>query len=219
MATPQNHLEGISAVAADWDDTFVSTMRPKIAQNIFTASKYYGIELTEKEVIREWSHNSFPDLVKKLFKTDDFDAAMVHIRRHYDEYPKEMFPTTIPTVNELGRRGLWLGVLTSLSSELLQLDAKNMSFPLEKMDFVQTAEDTKVHKPNPLVFGPTLAALRKSGITDLQRVLYIGDALSDMNAAGDAGIRFVGITQGAVSAEEFADHGAVSINNIGELIA
>ena len=48
-------------------------------------------------------------------------------------------------------------------------------------------EDTVNHKPNP---DPLITAAKKAGITDMSRVIYIGDAAVDAMCAKNAGADF-----------------------------
>ena len=67
-------------------------------------------------------------------------------------------------------------------------------------DVVVTADDTRQHKPDP---APLRLAIERLG-ADPRATVYVGDMLTDMQAAHGAGIKFAGALYGAVHPEQLA---------------
>ncbi|HSW74419.1 MAG TPA: HAD hydrolase-like protein [Candidatus Saccharimonadales bacterium] len=99
---------------------------------------------------------------------------------------------------------------------LLDLD-DTLGFPKDIIDYTQTEDDTSFHKPDPKVFEPAIAWLASRHISP-HETLYVGDGLHDMQAAIGAGFNFVGVTKGLVTADEFAEAGVTSIQNLDALL-
>jgi len=80
--------------------------------------------------------------------------------------------------------GVRQGVVTSKKREtaLFSINQFGMN-PF--FEVIITGEDTQVHKPNP---APLFYAMEKMGISDLSRVLYVGDSVHDLSCAGSAGV-------------------------------
>ena len=76
------------------------------------------------------------------------------------------------------------------------------------------SDDTATHKPSP---EPLLHALNQMG-ADAADAVYVGDAIVDMQAARAAGVRGIGVTWGAASAEELrAAEPTAVVHSVGEL--
>ena len=109
------------------------------------------------------------------------------------------------------------GIVTSTSAESLQKDLRRYVLPSAFLDYIQTEDDTKFHKPDSKVFDPLMKWLSQHDITD-QQVLYVGDGLHDMKAAQNSNFRFIGVTTGLITSEEFDKHGVISANGLSDLL-
>ena len=91
------HLgEHIKAVLFDFDDTLVGTFKAKRAQHKYIANRYYGKELTDAELREHWG-KPFAEVLSIWYGTDDLVKAREYVETHRGDYPKELFPGTIPT--------------------------------------------------------------------------------------------------------------------------
>lgn len=85
----------------------------------------------------------------------------------------------------LRRKGLPLGIVTS--KRLAALEPTLQDFDLDGyFDLIMTKEDTHRHKPDP---EPLLEAMRRLGLSDPSRVLYVGDSIHDLECAIRAGVQ------------------------------
>lgn len=199
----------IEAVVFDMDDTLIKTFDVKFRQHRHFARERYGLELDSDEFRSHWG-KPFHVFLESLYGHVDT------IDRVHDEYVKlsHLFPVelqedTLHTLDRLHSANRKLGIVTATAREVVMRDLTPAGFPFERLHKLQTSDDTLVHKPDPNVFEPILAALRDAGIAG--EIMYVGDALTDYYAARDAGLRFVGVTTGLVSAEQFRDAGATHV--------
>lgn len=207
--------ENIKAVLFDHDDTLVGTIGTKWAQHKHVASKYYGKELTDDEIKLHWG-KPLRELVCLLYGTDDVEQAMANNTACHEDFPKELFVASIPTLRHLKAAGKLVGIITATSRFSFEHDLATHEIPQEVLDYTQTADDTPFHKPDPRVFEPALTWLESQDVRP-EEVYYIGDGLHDMKAALGAGFNFLGVETGLVTAEQFAEHNAISIPTIAEL--
>jgi len=118
---------------------------------------------------------------------------------------------SIPLLNELRKRNLSSGVLSSVARALIDIDIATIEQgqPDFRSRFVkiQTQEDTEKHKPDPTVFNPMFAKLSGYGEHRPEEVLYVGDHETDYLAASGAGMAFVGVTTGLYDRGAWLDLG------------
>lgn len=208
--------EHTKAVIFAFDNTLVDCIKPKIPQHKHTA-RQLGIELSDEEILRNWSIHSFSGLLKALYGEQ---AALANklIIEQYDQFPKYLYPDTIETLQALGDAGLHLALMTSLREDRLEKDFEATGIDPNIFNYIQTKKATTVHKPNGAVFDPTKRWLSSIGVQNARDALYMGDALEDMQAASAAGFGFVGIERGFVKRKQFEDAGALCISSLNDLI-
>ncbi|MFZ2260320.1 MAG: HAD hydrolase-like protein [Luteococcus japonicus] len=191
-----------SAVIFDMDDTLLATREVKWAHHKQVAREHYGIDLTDEVLARHWGE-PFDLMIGHLYQ----HSASVEEMRAANQtsahlFPKQAIPGAVDAVTTLLDRGLVVGVLTSMNTANALADLTRCGFPMDRLVFVQGADQTPHHKPDPRVFTSALEMLHARGITE---VSYVGDALIDEQAALGAGLRFVAVTTGLATAEAFED--------------
>lgn len=194
------------AVLFDIDDTILKTREPKWRQHAFVAKKYYGIDLNDSVLRENWG-KPFDELADSLYQgAGTIEERRSNFTRHELEFPKEYEPHALEMIEALHAAGISSGLITAMFLEGAMIDLKNLHVPLDYFTVVYGSEATEYHKPDGRVFEPAVASLAAHGISD--GIAYVGEALSDFEAAMDARLDFIGITQGLVSAEEFKAAGA-----------
>ncbi len=208
-------MSNIRAIIFDFDDTLVKTRESKWDALKSTGKTFYDLELTDNEIKEHWGKPYLEMLYGVMQKSDTPE----NIRKNYEsitnDYPMQAAPYVLETINNL-LKYYKIGVLTASGRKLTVSDLNKLNFPTNKFFYIQTAEDTDVHKPNPLVFLPILKKLDLLGIKK-EHVLYIGDSIKDYHAANKADLQFIGILQGLTSEEEFRKENIPTINNLKEL--
>lgn len=208
--------DDVKVVFFDHDDTLVGTIGTKWAQHKHVARTYFGKELTDEEIKEHWG-KPLSELVCLLYGTNDVEQAMAYNKATHEDFPKELFTATIPTLQRINAEGKLIGIITATSRYSFEHDLTLHQVPRELLDYTQTADDTPYHKPDPRVFEPALAWLAKHNIRP-NEVVYIGDGLHDMRAAIGVGFCFLGVETGLVTAEQFKAENAKSIPGVGDII-
>ncbi len=206
----------IKMILFDHDDTLVGALKAKWAQHKYIARTFYGKTLKNDELRLHWG-KPLTLLLKLLYETDHLDIAMSYNIATRSKFPKVLFKDTISTLNTLHNLGKKLGLVTAITRSSLEHDLKTLKIPNELFDYIQTEDDTIVHKPDPQVFDPALTWMVKQDIQP-HEVLYVGDHLNDMIAAKGAGIGFIGMGTGLTSIEEFKKYQVEGINQLSDLI-
>ncbi|NMC36187.1 HAD hydrolase-like protein [Candidatus Beckwithbacteria bacterium] len=182
----------IKAVIFDFDDTLVKTRQCRYKALKFAGKHFYDLEITDEKLGKHWgepfltfagnvfSHIEAPELIAKKY------FSILH------NFPTKAYGEANKLLDKLSG-DYKLGVVTAISCKLLKHDAKQAGLNINKFDFIQGEEHSKVHKPNPEVFRPTLEFFSQFGISKNEMV-YVGDGLCDWEAARDAGIRFIGVS-------------------------
>lgn len=199
----------IDAVLFDMDDTIIKTLEVKMRQHKHFARERYGLDLHDELFHLHWG-KPFHVFLENLY------GGIDEVERIYAEYikmshlfPVELQEDTLQVLDQLHTADKRLGIVTATAREVVMRDLSLISFPFERLHKLQTSDDTPVHKPDPRVFEPILRHLRDTGMRG--DVMYVGDALTDYYAARDAGLHFVGVTTGLVTAEQFRDAGATQV--------
>jgi phosphoglycolate phosphatase len=205
----------IKAIIFDLDDTLVDTRGPKFKAIQYTGQKFYHLDITDKilndnygKPIREF----FSVIFNQVEPVDNILSNFMTVR---DQFPSIPFPHTIETVGSLMQKYL-VGVLTAASKKMVLSDLTAAGFPVEKFSFIQSADDTVYHKPDPRVFDPIKDHLQKQNI-NCSEIVFIGDSMRDYIAAKSAGILFYGITDRTTTYQEFNNNHINTISDITEL--
>lgn len=212
-----SHITQAKAIFFDHDDTLVGTKEPKWRHHKHVAKTFYNKDLGDEELAMHWG-KPLHELVCLLYGTDDATQAMKRNQSCHEDFPKTTFTRTTPTLRALKKLGKTLGIVTATSRFSFEHDLIFHKLPKDILDYTQTAEDSAYHKPDGRVFEPAHAWLDTRNIAP-HEVLYIGDALRDMQAAVDAGFKFLGVETGVITAAQFKQAGTPSIPTIGDLIS
>lgn len=206
----------IQAVIFDHDDTLVSTLQAKWAQHKFIAKEFYNKVLTEEDLKKHWG-KPLTLLVQLLYETDHIDMAMAYNIATRSLFPKKLFPDTLLTLKTLREMGKKIGLVTATTTSSLEHDFHTLGIEKKLFDYIQTEDETIVHKPDPRVFEPTFSWLKEAKISPSQ-VIYIGDHLNDMRAALGAGFQFIGVGTGMVSLKEFSENSVKAVSKLKDLL-
>lgn len=212
----KNHaIEAAKAVIFDFDDTLVGTKTAKWQQHKYIAKTYYDKELEDKEIALHYG-KPLGELLGYLYSTDDINQALAHVTTHRDEFPKELFPETLHLLRNLKAAHKLIGIVTATTRSNIEHDFELHDLPMDSIDYLQTADDTPHHKPDPRVFTPLIQWLDQRHVTP-EETVYVGDGLHDFRAARDAGFCFIGVETGLTTAAQFVENGAVSVGSIADL--
>jgi phosphoglycolate phosphatase-like HAD superfamily hydrolase len=209
-------LTNTKAVIFDYDDTLVKTRESKWEAIKETARRHYNLELADTHIAKFWGLPFEEMLTNVLNQSDTF----VNLQKNYfsitNEFPMEAHKGALELVKRLQDKDYLVSVLTASNKMLVINDLTSLKFPIDIFFDIQTAEDTKYHKPDPRVFIPLKKKLKRKNI-DKSEILYIGDSTRDYFAARDAKINFLGIAHKKSDSETFKREGANWISSFNEL--
>lgn len=206
----------IKLVLFDNDDTLVGTYQPIWDMFRYTAKNHYDIELSDKDILLHWG-KPIRELAKHYYQTDDIDSAIDIIERNLPYFPKKKFDYTTKIFTKLKNDGKSIGIVSATYLNILTDDFKRLEIPIESLDYIQTAENSNYHKPNPKVFEPMFSWASMNNIKK-DEILYIGDSLFDVQATQKAALNFLGVETGLLTAEKFTELGADSIKDLSVLL-
>ncbi len=204
------------AVLFDFDDTLVATIKPKWQQHKYIARTWYNKDLLDAELHEHWG-KPLKDLIGHLYGVEDTNTALARINQVRHHYPKILFEDSVAVLQRLKTLGKYVGLVTAHITAGLDYDFITLGIPKDVFDYIQTADDTDYHKPDPRVFDPTKQWLAQYAI-EPSEVTYVGDGLLDAAAAQGAGFEFIGATTGLVSAETFHSLGFTAVRHLAELL-
>ena len=125
-----------------------------------------------------------------------------------------IFPGVYDFLAEIKASGVKQGVVTSKreSSAMITIDLLELGGYFDTMVFREATERAKPHGD------PLVEAARRMGITDMSRVLYVGDAVPDILSAEDAGADFALVGWTKMPREELESLGPDYIVEVPELL-
>ena len=206
----------VKVIVFDHDDTLVETIKPKWAQHKYIAKEFYSRDLTDTELKEHWG-KPLTVLLKCLYETTHIDIAMSYNIATREMFPKRLLKGTIETLKALKTNGLKLAIVTSTTKSSLLNDFKTLGIEEQIFDYIQTEDDTTLHKPDPRVLDPVKAWSDSINIS-VDEVVCIGDHLNDKHAADGAGFKFIGVGTGLITPDEFKKEGIPFIHKLPDLL-
>ena len=188
MLKYQALLFDLDGTVADTDQMIVETM------NILY-DLYRGGRRTPVEEIYYFSGPPIYDTLNKEFPDKDFDFMHAEFRRVSVElYPKTVkpYPNCKEVLISLKKKGYKLGLVTNKihSSTLLCLKLIDLEGIFDSLVCYDDIDKPKPHGE------PIFKAMKELGVTDLKKVLYIGDNKLDLLTANNAGVDGALVTWG-----------------------
>ena len=132
------------------------------------------------------------------------DAHLTLYRQHWGRLVP--LPGAAKLLHACADRGHSVVLASSASDEELQALTSTLDAD-DAIDVATSSSDADSGKPAPDILE---AALKRSGL-DPKRVVFVGDAVWDGEAAQRAGVPFIGLTCGGTPAAELRDAGAVEV--------
>ncbi len=208
----------IKAVIFDLDDTLVESRLAKWNHHKFVAKKFYDLDVTDEDMGTHWG-KPMHELIENLYKlkdtTENVIKNLISVRNNF---PKKIYPDTHNVINEILARGMKLGIVSATLNEFVVSSLEEHNLPVEKFLIIQGADDTDFHKPNPRVFSLVIERLEKEGVLK-EEILYVGDSITDFQAANGAGLNFIALTTGLYKEEDFKKFGAkIVVDRLGDII-
>lgn len=172
------------AVLYDFDGTLVDTIPMIVNSFHYAFQKVLSIQKSD-DVIK--STIGLP--LWTAFQEYDVETQKA-LHAAYQEENERLLPHAVEIFDgiEIGLRkiqamGVTQGVVTSKRREPALFTMKQFNID-SFFDIIVSREDTAEHKPGP---APLLFAAEQLGISDMKRILYVGDSVHDLRCAHSAG--------------------------------
>ncbi|ETT47322.1 MULTISPECIES: pyrophosphatase PpaX [Paenibacillus] len=182
----------IECVLFDLDGTIVDTNELIISSFMYALKDNGLAPLTREEIIPHMG-TTLQQQMRVFSGLEDVNGTLEKSYRsynneHHDELVRS-FPLVKETIEELSRRGIKLGIVTT---KIRPTTIKTLErFDLLKyMDTIVTVNDVTEPKPHP---EPVLTAVKNLGV-DPRKTLMIGDSAVDIQSAKAAGVYAVGVS-------------------------
>ncbi len=177
----------VDAVLFDLDGTLIDSKALYIAAYQEAVEPYVRDDMTEADILalRPTSEIAF---MRAIVAEEDFETALDGFYRSYRELHAERFDGVFAGVHDMLQRiraaGMPLGLVTGKSRRSWEITRVALD-ALEPFDVLVFDDDVRAPKPDPHGLDIAVKAL---GV-EPRRTAYVGDTLSDMEAARSAGLR------------------------------
>ncbi|HYD35714.1 MAG TPA: HAD hydrolase-like protein [Vitreimonas sp.] len=205
----------LKAIIFDFDDTLLKTRIIKYQAVKYCGQKFYNLELSDADIDQHWGKPFLSFLSEVYRNIEPVEALAANYKSIVGQFKNEAYEGTLETIDALSVQ-YKLGILSSAAQYLVIDDMKSAGLEMEKFLYIQTAEDTAVHKPDPTVFQPLIRTFTGHGI-GVNEMLYIGDTLFDWEAATKAGLHFIAMADRTTPALKFSEKGSKYITDLRHL--
>ena len=201
-------MKKYKAVITDFDMTIANT-GDLIEECLYTNASRYGYDF-DRKILRDGigltaetiylNAGASPEAAKRLH--DEYIPYSADAMRERTDF----FPGVKEGLEALYSRAIPVSILSLKASDQIWAPLKKRGID----GFISSVigpDEVTAHKPAP---DGIYYISEKMGIA-LDDILYVGDSVTDMKTALNAGVDFAAITEGAVTAEEFASFGAKMI--------
>lgn len=171
------------AILWDLDGTLISTKALYLEAYRRALAPYVGRVLTDEEILGDRSRSEIRYLKSKA--REQYDACLRDFQQHYATLHETHFGGVYPGVkevlDELRQRDLRLGIVTGKSRSSYEVGLATAD--LGQFDVLVMDDDVNEPKPHPEGLLAALGALNLDG----HQAVYIGDSITDIEAAHAAG--------------------------------
>lgn len=187
MTRPFDPKTGVDAVLFDLDGTLIDTKSLYLEAYRQAVAPYVREGLTREDImaLRPTSETAF---LRAVVQEDEFDACLAGFYQAYEALHAHRFQGVYPGVPELltalRAAGIALGLVTGKSRRSWEI-TRAAAESLGPFDTLVFDEDVRAPKPDPHGLELAVEVLA----VEPERALYVGDTLSDMEAAAAAGLR------------------------------
>ncbi|HSG46778.1 MAG TPA: HAD-IA family hydrolase [Longimicrobiales bacterium] len=191
------------SVLFDLDGTLADTVPLILACYRHTMTVHRGAPLPDELWLRHVGRplrDSMLDFGRDAAEADALRETYIAFQREAHDRMVRPFPGIVEAVRELRDGGVPLGVVTSKTREMalrtLEVCGLGDAFPV-----VVTADEVTLGKPHP---EPVHLALRMLSVAPGRGSVFVGDSPHDLVSGRAAGVRTVGVTWGAATADVLA---------------
>ena len=169
----------------DIDGTLASTNELIYASFNHVADKYLHRTFTNEEIRSLFGPTE--DVILKDWMNEQYEQARKDYFEFYTNQHKELanvFPGIVEALKLIKSENLPIGIYTGKGKDSSEITLKQIGV-FDLFDIVVTGDDVENHKPSPEGINKFLSQFSLNP----QRVLMIGDAIFDVDAAKSAGVK------------------------------
>ena len=168
----------------DIDGTLTSTNQLIFDSFNFIAKKYLNRTFSDEEIIAMFGPTE--DMILKQWCGDNYVEARAEYFKYYSDnhWKAEIYPGIIEILDYLKSKNFPLGIFTGKGKEASMITLKKLGVD-QYFDLIVTGDDVANHKPSA---EGILKFVNQFGLKK-ERVLMIGDSVSDVKASKEAKIK------------------------------
>ena len=203
----------LKAIIFDFDDTLVryKDINVKCHQS---AAKELKLKVPSKEELLSFSGKPWDKMIKSIWKGIDLKKFKKVYYKYANKLPRLPIKGIPETLKYLKNKDYKLFILSSKSKDKIISILKQVKIPLDYFTYIFGCEDIKLHKPSGEAFDVFLNKFNYSK----KDVVYVGDSITDLEAAKNANIPFIGVLTGQCNRPIFLNNNIKTIiNSVGEL--
>lgn len=208
----------IRAVILDFDDTLIKTKEMSFEKHTMVGT-HFGYFL-DKETFYTHYGKPWPLIIEKIFPGLAFSDFYKHLVELEKDYPFQEIEGAGHTLLQLRQQGIVLGILTSdLEESFFRRASRLNHLPYFDHHLIFCADTNPYTKPDGRSFLLALERLQQRGIVK-EHIAFVGDLLTDYQAAKEAGVTFFAVTTGLKTEEDFVGAGlspACILSSVAEL--
>jgi HAD superfamily hydrolase (TIGR01549 family) len=168
----------------DVDGTLTSTNQLIFDSFNFIAKKYLNRKFTDEEIVAMFGPTE--DVILKKWCEDKFDEARIEYYKYYSDnhWKAKLYPGIKEILDYLKNNKFPIGIFTGKGREATMITLKKLGVD-HYFDLIVTGDDVANHKPSA---DGILKFVNHFKLKN-ERVLMIGDSVSDVKASKEAGIK------------------------------
>jgi len=172
----------------DVDGTLTSTNQLIFDSFNFIAKKYLDRTFTDEEIVTMFGPTE--DVILKKWCGERYEEARVEYYKYYSDYhwKAKLYPGIKEILDYLKNKKFPLGIFTGKGKEATMVTLKKLEVE-HYFDLIVTGDDVQNHKPSA---EGILKFVNNFGMKN-ERVLMIGDSVSDVKASKEAGIKIASV--------------------------
>lgn len=141
---------------------------------------------------------------------ENIDTAWAWFREElkstYEANPPVPLPGVEDALNAIHQAGAKIALTTGFSREIAEIILSGLAWSENgQIDVLAAGDEVPVGRPEPYLIQ---LAMERSGISDKDAVISVGDTEADVVSAQRAGVTSVGVMSGHLNRQDFVDLGA-----------
>lgn len=178
-------MKNFDLILFDWDGTIAITLDYWV-EAIKDTIEMHGLDFSEEDVIKLWNQKLNLEQFNELTDESRKNVFKELVIKAHDLIPRiiKYYPNFDVTLRQLKEAGFKLGIVTNSDLNFIESNLIESGL-IDLFDTVVTADDVDNLKPDPQGINMALKATNSLR----ERTLYIGDMITDIQAAKAAGVK------------------------------